>query len=75
MRKEYKENVINIEIMGTVDRKLNKFISKKFLVWIISTIFLGMGIIENEQWYFITVAYVGIQGLADGAKNLRTEAK
>lgn len=61
--------------MGTVDRKIDKFVSKKFMAWIVATAFLAFALITNEQWYFITLAYVGIQGLADGAKNLKTTAK
>ena len=61
--------------MGTVDRKIDRFISKKFMAWIVATVFLGLTWVTNEQWYFITLVYLGIQGLADGAKNLRTEAK
>jgi len=57
--------------MGWLDGKMDKFISKKFLVWLVATGFLIAGLIDKEQWYFITVAYVGIQGLADGAKNLK----
>jgi len=61
--------------MGTVDRKLDKFVSKKFLAWIAATAFLGFAFITSEQWYFITLAYVGIQGAIDGTKNLKKEAK
>ena len=55
-------------IMSFLDDKLNKFISKKFLTWIIATVFLGMGWIINEQWYLITLVYLGVQGLIDNFK-------
>ncbi len=54
--------------MSFLDDKLNKFISKKFLTWIIATVFLGMGWIINEQWYLITLVYLGVQGLIDNFK-------
>ena len=54
--------------MNFIDDKLNKFISKKFLVWIVSTVFLGLGWILNEQWYLITLVYLGVQGLIDNFK-------
>ena len=51
--------------MGTVDSKLDKFISKKFMAWIVATVFLGLEWCTNEQWYFITLAYVGLQAAID----------
>jgi len=51
--------------MGTVDSKLDKFVSKKFLAWIVATVFLGLTWCTNEQWYFITLAYLGLQGGID----------
>jgi len=54
--------------MGTVDNKLDKFVSKKFMAWIVATVFLGLSFVTNEQWYFITLVYLGVQGLIDGVK-------
>jgi hypothetical protein len=54
--------------MGFFDEKVGKFISKKFLVWIIATVFLGLGWVINEQWYLITLVYLGVQGLIDNFK-------
>jgi len=51
--------------MGTVDSKLDKFISKKFMAWIVATVFLGLEWCTNEQLYFITLAYVGLQAAID----------
>ena len=48
-----------------IDKHLNKFISRKLLVWLCSTGFLLSGHITNEQWVALALAYVGIQGFAD----------
>jgi len=51
--------------MGTLDNKIDKFVSKKFLAWVVATVFLGLTWCTNEQWYFITLAYLGMQGAID----------
>ena len=47
------------------DKYLNKFISRKLLVWVCSTGFLLSEHITNDQWVALALAYVGIQGFAD----------
>lgn len=46
---------------------INKFLSgkKKLLVWLIASIFLPIGLISSEYWFFITAAYIGAEGAAD----------
>lgn len=46
---------------------ISKFLSgkKKLLVWIVSSIFLPIGLITSEHWFFITTAYLGAEGAAD----------
>lgn len=48
-----------------LDRNLNKFVSRKLLVWLTATGFLCTGFITNEQWVALALAYVGVQGFAD----------
>tara|TARA_Y100000310_G_C20554292_1_gene749749 strand:- start:761 stop:970 length:210 start_codon:yes stop_codon:yes gene_type:complete len=48
-----------------LDRNLNKFISRKLLVWFCATGFLVAELITNEQWVAIALAYVGVEGFAD----------
>ena len=57
------------------DLYLEKFISRKLLVWIISTIFLLTGIITSDQWVAIALGYVGIQGFADMAAKWKSAGK
>ena len=47
------------------DRYLDKFMSRKLLVWLTTTGFLISGHVTNEQWIAIALAYVGVQGFAD----------
>ena len=48
-----------------LDRNLDKFVSRKLLVWLTATGFLCTGYITNEQWVVLALAYVGVQGFAD----------
>tara|TARA_R110001583_G_C5356641_1_gene381114 strand:- start:139 stop:345 length:207 start_codon:yes stop_codon:yes gene_type:complete len=48
-----------------LDKNLNKFVSRKLLVWLTATGFLCTGFITNEQWVALALAYVGVQGFAD----------
>jgi len=50
-----------------LDRYLEKLISRKLLVWLVSTGFLVSGYITADQWVAIALGYVGIQGFADMA--------
>ena len=57
------------------DKYLNKFISRKLLVWLTSTGFLVADLITNEQWVALALAYVGIQGFADIAVRWKSAGK
>jgi len=48
-----------------VDKWLAKLISRKLLVWAVSTGFLAFDIIQSDQWVAIALAYVGVEGFAD----------
>ena len=48
-----------------LDRNLDKFVSRKLLVWLTATGLLCTGNITNEQWVALALAYVGVQGFAD----------
>jgi hypothetical protein len=53
-----------------LDRVLDKFVSRKLLVWIISTIFMYMAKIESSDWVMISMVYLGSQGALDVAERL-----
>lgn len=58
-----------------LDKWVAKLVSRKLLVWSVSTGFLAFDLITNDQWVAIALAYVGVEGFADiairwkGAKN------
>lgn len=57
---------------------LDKFISRKLIVWIVSTVFFGLGHIDADQWFGITMTYIGVEGGADVVtrfKNKKLENK
>ena len=53
-----------------LDKALDKFVSRKLLVWIISTIFMYMAKIESSDWVMISMVYLGSQGALDIAERL-----
>lgn len=66
IREEVKEEMKEKENdRGILDIITAKMISRKFLVWTISTIFLGFGKIDADNWVAITLGYVGVEGFAD----------
>ncbi len=48
-----------------IDIILNKFISRKLMVFIIACIGLFFGNITSTDWVIIATAYVSIQGFTD----------
>jgi len=50
-----------------LDKGLNKIMSRKLMVWVTATIFMFWNIIPlaSEDWVAISLAYIGIEGLAD----------
>tara|TARA_R110000824_G_scaffold367722_2_gene556949 strand:+ start:434 stop:634 length:201 start_codon:yes stop_codon:yes gene_type:complete len=62
-------------VKNIADKYLNKFISRKLLVWLSATAFLCTELITSEQWVAIALAYVGIQGFADIAVKWKSAGK
>ena len=50
-----------------LDKTLNKLVSRKLMVWITATGFMLMDVVPltSSDWVAISLAYIGIQGLAD----------
>jgi len=50
-----------------VDRILNKILSRKLMVWLTATsfMFLDQVPLESSDWVAISLAYIGLEGLAD----------
>ena len=52
-------------IKAFADKHLERFLSRKLLVWITTTSLLTFDKIDGEQWVAISLAYIGSQGIAD----------
>ena len=52
-------------VKAIIDKRLEKYMSRKLLVWLTTTGLLLADKVTNEQWVAIALAYVGIQGFAD----------
>ncbi len=50
---------------GFLDIITEKLISRKLLVWIVSSSFLALGKITPDEWAAISLGYIGIEGIAD----------
>ena len=50
---------------GLFDIITEKLISRKLLVWIVSSSFLAFGKITPDEWAAISLGYIGIEGIAD----------
>jgi len=56
-----------------LDKTLNKLKSRKLMVWLTATSFMLLDVVPlaSEDWVAISLAYIGIQGLADIASQWR----
>jgi hypothetical protein len=56
-----------------LDKTLNKLMSRKLMVWLTATGFMLLDPVplSSEDWVAISLAYIGIQGLADIAAQWR----
>ena len=55
-----------------VDRHLERYLSRKLLVWLATTGLLFADKLNGEQWVAIALAYIGSQGVADIATAWKT---
>ena len=72
VKTEMKENEND---RGVVDIIAAKAISRKLLVWIVATVFMGFGKITPDEWTAISLGYVGIEGFADIATKWKHGSK
>ena len=55
-----------------LDKGLNKLLSRKLMVWMTATVFmLTDSGLESADWVAISLAYIGLEGLADIATRWR----
>jgi hypothetical protein len=67
MKKEVKQELKKAEKdgVGLLDMVSEKVLSRKLMVWIVATVFLGFGKITPDEWMGISLGYIGVQGVAD----------
>ena len=76
VKKEVKEEMKEVENdRGVIDIITAKAISRKLLVWIVATVFMGFGKITPDEWTAISLGYVGIEGFADIATKWKHGSK
>jgi hypothetical protein len=51
--------------MGKIDTLLNKWASRKLMVFFIATLLISFSKIESTDWTYIAIAYIVVQGLVD----------
>ena len=54
-------------------KTLNKLLSRKLMVWLTATSFMFLDVVplESSDWVAISLAYIGLEGLADIASRWR----
>ena len=52
-------------VKAFADKHLERFMSRKLLVWLSTTSLLLAEYVNSEQWVAISLAYIGSQGVAD----------
>lgn len=77
MKKEVKDELKQAEKegVGLIDVLSEKILSRKLMVWIVATGFLGFGKITPDEWMSISLGYIGIQGVADLATKWKSSGK
>ena len=65
------KNFITKMSKETLDRLLNKWISRKLLVFLVASIGLFLTNITSRDWVIIATAYISIQGFTDIVAKLK----
>lgn len=55
-----------------IDAILNKFISRKLLVFTVACLGLFLGSLTSSDWVVVATAYIGVQGFTDIVKGLKS---
>ena len=58
--------------MSNLDKILNKFISRKLMVFIIACGGLFAGNLTSSDWVIISTAYISVQGFTDIVTRLKS---
>jgi urocanate hydratase len=58
--------------MGSIDKKLNSWLSKKLFVFCTATALAIFGNLTSGDWVIIATVYIGTQGVIDAVAKLRS---
>ena len=61
-----------VDTPGFLDKAQEKLLSRKLLTWMVTTGLLIAGKLDGDQWVAISLAYIGVQGLADIATSWKS---
>ena len=56
---------------GALDKIRKKLVSRKLMVWLTATGLMYFSNLQSSDWVAISLAYIGIQGIADIATTWR----
>ena len=51
------------KIVSFADTIFNKILPKKFIVFVVATIFCWWGKVDGDVWAYISLAYLGVNGV------------
>jgi len=54
-----------------VDAFLNKYLSRKLMVFVVGSFGLFSGVITSSDWVIVATAYVALQGFVDIVEKLK----
>jgi len=74
-RMELERKKLDGSRLGLIDLVTEKFVSRKLMVWLVSTGLLWATKITPEEWTAIALGYIGIEGVADIAAKWRSAGK
>tara|TARA_Y100001938_G_C7954808_1_gene361156 strand:- start:133 stop:321 length:189 start_codon:yes stop_codon:yes gene_type:complete len=56
---------------AVIDKFTGRFISRKFLAWIVGTVLCYVGHVASADWIMLTTVYIGTQGAVDAVMKLK----
>jgi len=54
-----------------IDKFTGRFISRKFLAWIVATVLCYVGHVTSGDWITLTIVYIGTQGAVDAVMKIK----
>jgi len=56
---------------GKLDRLVERFTSRKLLVWVVASGLMVVGTLESGDWVIVSALYLGGQSIIDAVARLR----